>query len=64
MSKKEWTAAALIMGLVIVLQIPGHDAVDMEGMNHAAEGSHAQAPATPDAASPLHAVTLDVTGMT
>jgi hypothetical protein len=36
----------------------------MEGMNRAAEGSHAQAPATPDAASPLRAVTLDVTGMT
>jgi hypothetical protein len=33
-------------------------------MNHAAEGSHAQVPDTPDAASPLHAVTLDVTGMT
>jgi len=67
MSRKEWTAAALVIGLGILLQIPGHDAAnmaDMEGMDHAG-GMH-DVNATPDPSAPItrRTVTLDVTGMT
>lgn len=63
MSHKEWTAAALVIGLGILLQIPGHDAVDMEGMNHAG-GARMDATADPSLAASRRTVTLDVTGMT
>lgn len=64
MSHKEWAAAALVIGLGILLQIPGHHAADMAGMNHA--GGMRDVNATPDPSTPAtrRTVILDVTGMT
>ena len=64
MSRKERTAATLVIGLGILLQIPGHDAVDMEGMDHAGGAHDLNATPDPSLAATRRTVTLDVTGMT
>ena len=61
MTWKEWTAVGAVIGVGIVLQIPGHDDVAME---HGALGN-ADLPAEMAAATGLYrTVALDVTGMT
>ena len=71
MSRKEWVAVVVVIGLGIVWQIAGHDdAMTGEGEQHthsAAEMAPDQtsAPADPtEAAGPYRTVALEVTGMT
>jgi hypothetical protein len=67
MSRKERTAAALVIGLGVLLQIPGHDAADMaevEGMDHSAGAHERNATPDPSLTAARRTVTLDVTGMT
>jgi len=60
MSKKEWVAIAVVIGGGILLQIPGHDAMEM---NHE-DKEHSMAPAIGDVTPGLERVGLHVTGMT
>ena len=71
MSRKEWIAVVVVIGVGIVWQIAGHD----DAMTHEAE-QHTHLPAvmepertsTPadpaDSAGPYRTVALEVTGMT
>lgn len=59
MSRKEWLAVIVVLGLGIVWQIPRHDdaiATDQR--------DHVRAPAPADAAGPYRRIALEVTGMT
>jgi hypothetical protein len=61
MSWKHWAAVILVIGVGIVLQIPGHDAPTAhDGAGH---GSH-PAPTESEANGPYRTITLEVTGMT
>lgn len=61
MSWKEWTAVSVVIGVGILLQIPGHDNVQMD---HEAMG-HGDMPAEMATATGVYrTVALDVTGMT
>ena len=57
----KWSAVAVVIGAGIVLQIPGHDKMDMD---HGAM-EHGQMPADmADAQGTFRTVALNVTGMT
>ncbi len=61
MTSKEWAAVAVVIGAGIVLQIPGHDEMEMgpTGMEHS------DIPADmAEVVGPYERVALDVTGMT
>lgn len=60
MSMKEWVAIAVVIGGGILLQIPGHDAMEMshEGMEHSV------APEMEEVTLGLERVELHVSGMT
>lgn len=61
MSRKEWIAVIVVIGLGIVWQIPRHD----EAMPaHVDAHEHAPAPAPEELAGPFRTITLEVTGMT
>lgn len=61
MSWKEWAAVGVVIGAGILLQIPGHDELEMD---HEAMGD-GEVPAEMAAATgPYRTVALDVTGMT
>ena len=62
MSWKQWTAAVLVIGVGIVLQIPGHDDATMEheASNYLTEST----PAHVGADGLYRSIALDVTGMT
>ena len=61
MSWKEWTAVGVVIGAGILLQIPGHDEMEMdpEAMGHGEMPTDMAA-----ATGPYRTVALDVTGMT
>ena len=60
MGWKQWSAVAVVIGGGILLQIPGHDQMEMEGMTQRGE-----MPADMAAAEgTFRTVALDVTGMT
>lgn len=61
MGWKQWSAVAVVIGGGILLQIAGHDDLDMPG--HEAEG-HGMPAAMAEVAAPFTTVALDVTGMT
>ena len=61
MSWKQWTAVAAVIGLGIVLQIPGHD--DLE-MDHDGPGAVDEMLQMSAEEGPYRTVALDVTGMT
>ena len=61
MGWKQWTGVAVLIGVGILLQIPGHDEAEMD---HAAMG-HSEMPADmAEPQGPYATVALDVTGMT
>ncbi len=61
MGWKQWSAVAVLIGGGILLQIPGHNEVEMD---HAPMG-HGEMPADmAEAQGPNTTVALDVTGMT
>ncbi len=67
MSGNEWIAVAVLVAFGIVLQVPEHDAMNvdaMEGMDHASSMGGMTAATSTDAASPQQTVALEVTGMT
>lgn len=74
MSRKEWIAVIVVIGLAIVWQIPRHDAAMPGGAGHhthsaveaqGADGDGASGPATPaERAGPYRTIALEVTGMT
>ena len=74
MSRKEWFAVIIVIGVGIVWQIPRHDdAMPADGEPHAhspveTRGAEAEgAPGTPTAgedAGPYRTIALEVTGMT
>ena len=61
MGWKQWSAVALVIGGGILLQIPGHDTMDMDrGAIERGEMPQGMSVAQGD----FHTVALDVTGMT
>ncbi len=61
MTSKEWAAVAVVVGGGILLQIPGHDEMNMDPT---AVG-HSEMPADmAEVVGPYEQVALDVTGMT
>ena len=73
MSRKEWYAVIVVIGLGIVWQIPRHDDAMTSGAEHlthsaeagAAEGEQLSAPASAaEPAGPYRTIVLEVTGMT
>ena len=64
MGWKQWTAVAVVIGGGILLQIPGHDDMDMN-MDPAAMGHGAmESGEMTEMSGPYRTVALDVTGMT
>ena len=61
MSWKEWTAVGFVIGIGIVLQIPGHEEMDMD---RDAMGPGEMPAEMAAATGPYRTVALDVTGMT
>ena len=61
MGWKQWSAVAVVIGGGILLQIPGHDAADMD---HTAMGHGDMSAEMAEAQGPYRTVALDVTGMT
>ena len=72
MSRKEWIAVILVVGLGIVWQIPRHDEPTPAGVEPRAhppaeregEGAERVGAAALEDAGPYRTVTLEVTGMT
>lgn len=61
MGWKQWSAVAVVIGGGILLQIPGHDDMDMNSVGM----GHSEIPASmADAQGPYRTVALEVTGMT
>ena len=61
MGWKQWSAVAVVIGGGILLQIPGHDAAEMDHT----EMGHSEMPADlAEAEGTFLTVALDVTGMT
>ena len=60
MGWKQWSAVAVVIGAGIVLQIPGHDEVEMD---HGAM-DHGEVPVMAESQGPYTTVALDVTGLT
>lgn len=63
MGWKQWSAVAVVIGGGILLQIPGHDEMDMEMDAGAMEAGVMPAEMT-HVTGPYRTVVLDVTGMT
>lgn len=61
MGWKQWSAVAVVIGGGILLQIPGHDAANMD---HAAMGHGDMPEEMAEAQGPYRTVALEVTGMT
>ena len=55
MGWKQWSAVAAVIGGGMLLQIPGHDEVEMD---------HGEMPVMAEPQGPYTTVALDVTGMT
>ncbi|NNF37135.1 MAG: hypothetical protein HKN71_00590 [Gemmatimonadetes bacterium] len=69
MGWKQWTMVAVVIGGGILLQIPGHDDMDMADRSTVARtGAGSMTDALPegmtDMPAPYTTVALDVTGMT
>lgn len=74
MSRKEWIAVIVVIGLGIVWQIPRHEDAMTEGAEHQThapaevqgmEGEQVSAPgATAEPVGPYRTIALEVTGMT
>ena len=63
MSWKQWTAVGVVIGFGILLQIPGHDDMEMDGEGQGMMDGGAMITAA-DLTGPYRTVSLDVTGMT
>lgn len=69
MGWKQWSMVAVVIGGGILLQIPGHDVMDMDGNagmdlpTHGSEAEGASASVT-EPPAPYTTVVLAVTGMT
>ncbi len=63
MSWKQWTAVGLVIGFGILLQIPGHDSMEMD---HGGQGLMESTTMTSveELGGPYRMISLDVTGMT
>ena len=61
MGWKQWAAVAVVSGGGILLQIPGHNGMDMD---HAPMGEGAVPAEMAAAVGPFQTVALEVTGMT
>lgn len=61
MGWKQWSLVTVLIGGGILLQIPGHDVMEME--REVVEQAHLPASMT-DPEHPFRTVALDVTGMT
>ena len=61
MGWKQWSAVAVVIGGGILLQIPGHEEMDMD---HGAMEHDAMPADMAEVAGPYRTVALDVTGMT
>jgi len=62
MGWKQWSAVAVVIGVGVVLQIPGHDVMEMDDHAEMRAGPTPAEMADPE--GPYRTVALDVAGMT
>lgn len=61
MGWRQWSLVAVVIGGGILLQIPGHDSMEMPGRG---DGAYGAPPAMAEMPAPYTTVALQVTGMT